>query len=75
MRRDLVYMPTPLRRLGFNYREGVVLHDVRLCERPVMHRLSLVEMAVRGASGETPRCPCAAQGPQQAVTMGMHIVS
>lgn len=35
-------------RLSFNYREGLVLHDVR-CEdggrlRPILHRMSLVEM-------------------------------
>jgi primary-amine oxidase len=32
--------------IGFNYREGLVLHDVRYDGRPVMHRASLVEMAV-----------------------------
>ncbi|EFJ39825.1 copper amine oxidase [Volvox carteri f. nagariensis] len=45
-------------RLGFNYREGIVLHDLRYRnegrERPVMHRLSLVEMAVPYAD---PRYP------------------
>jgi primary-amine oxidase len=33
-------------RVGFNYREGLVLHDVRFEGRPVVHRASLVEMAV-----------------------------
>jgi primary-amine oxidase len=33
-------------RVGFNYREGLVLHDLRFDGRPVMHRASLVEMAV-----------------------------
>ena len=33
-------------RVGFNYREGLVLHDVRYDGRPVVHRASLVEMAV-----------------------------
>ena len=39
-------------RVGFNSREGVVLHDVRYDDptagrvRPVLHRASLVEMAV-----------------------------
>ncbi|KXZ45138.1 hypothetical protein GPECTOR_58g587 [Gonium pectorale] len=45
-------------RLGFNYREGVVLHDVRYSyegrERPVMHRISLVEMAVPYADPREP---------------------
>lgn len=33
-------------RVGFNYREGLVLHDVRYDGRPVLNRGSLVEMAV-----------------------------
>ncbi|CAM9819885.1 unnamed protein product, partial [Hapterophycus canaliculatus] len=33
-------------RIGFNYREGLVLHDVKFDGRPVMWRGSLVEMAV-----------------------------
>ena len=33
-------------RVGFNYREGLVLHDVKFDGRPVMWRGSLVEMAV-----------------------------
>jgi len=33
-------------RVGFNYREGLVLHDVRYQGRQVMNRGSLVEMAV-----------------------------
>lgn len=33
-------------RVGFNYREGLVLHDVCYQDRPVMKRGSLVEMAV-----------------------------
>ena len=33
-------------RVGFNYREGLVLHDVSYDGRPILHRGSLVEMAV-----------------------------
>lgn len=33
-------------RVGFNYREGLVLHDVKYQGRPIMNRASLVEMAV-----------------------------
>jgi len=33
-------------RVGFNYREGLVLHEVSFDGRPVMNRGSLVEMAV-----------------------------
>lgn len=33
-------------RVGFNYREGLVLHDVSYEGRPILHRGSLVEMAV-----------------------------
>jgi len=33
-------------RVGFNYREGLVLHDVCFDGRPIVHRASLVEMAV-----------------------------
>lgn len=33
-------------RVGWNYREGLVLHEVTFDGRPVMNRLSLVEMAV-----------------------------
>mmetsp|Transcript_4045 Transcript_4045/g.5554 ORF Transcript_4045/g.5554 Transcript_4045/m.5554 type:complete len:864 (-) Transcript_4045:369-2960(-) len=33
-------------RVGFNYREGLVLHDVQYEGRNVLHRASLVEMAV-----------------------------
>jgi Cu2+-containing amine oxidase len=44
-------------RIGFNYREGVVLHDVAFQDgdrlRPVLARMSLVEMAVPYAD---PRC-------------------
>jgi len=32
--------------VGWNYREGLVLHDVKFDGRPVMSRASLVEMAV-----------------------------
>jgi primary-amine oxidase len=32
--------------VGWNYREGLVLHDLRFEGRPVVHRASLVEMAV-----------------------------
>jgi len=45
-------------RLGFNYREGIVLHDLRFTDgdamRPVLQRLSLVEMAVPYADGNPP---------------------
>lgn len=33
-------------RIGFNYREGLILHDVKYQGRNVVHRASLVEMAV-----------------------------
>lgn len=33
-------------RVGFNYREGLVLHDVKYQDRNIVHRASLVEMAV-----------------------------
>ncbi|CAB9499629.1 Copper amine oxidase 1 [Seminavis robusta] len=33
-------------RVGWNYREGIVLHQVHFNDRPVVNRLSLVEMAV-----------------------------
>ncbi|KAL7529699.1 hypothetical protein ACHAWF_003087 [Thalassiosira exigua] len=33
-------------RVGFNYREGLVLHDVRYAGRRILNRASLVEMAV-----------------------------
>ena len=33
-------------RVGFNYREGLVLHDLKYEGRDVLHRASLVEMAV-----------------------------
>ncbi len=33
-------------RVGFNNREGLVLHEVSYDKRPIMHRASLVEMAV-----------------------------
>ena len=33
-------------RVGFNYREGLVLHNVSYQGRPVLNRASLVEMAV-----------------------------
>jgi primary-amine oxidase len=33
-------------RVGFNYREGLVLHDVKYHGRSIMNRASLVEMAV-----------------------------
>ncbi|CAM9796367.1 unnamed protein product, partial [Ascophyllum nodosum] len=39
-------------RVGFNYREGLVLHDVKFDGRPVMWRGSLVEMAVPYSSRE-----------------------
>uniref|UniRef100_A0A7S2XTZ3 Amine oxidase n=2 Tax=Attheya septentrionalis TaxID=420275 RepID=A0A7S2XTZ3_9STRA len=33
-------------RVGFNYREGLVLHNLKYRNRKVVHRASLVEMAV-----------------------------
>ena len=41
-------------RVGFNYREGLVLHDVAYDGRPIMHRGSLVEMAVPYADPNPP---------------------
>ncbi|KAG1669432.1 hypothetical protein FOA52_004065 [Chlamydomonas sp. UWO 241] len=45
-------------RLGFNYREGIVLHDVKFNDggkaRPVLNRISLVEMAVPYADANLP---------------------
>ncbi|KAF2102461.1 hypothetical protein NA57DRAFT_32586 [Rhizodiscina lignyota] len=33
-------------RVGFNYREGLVIHDVRYDKRPLFYRLSVSEMTV-----------------------------
>ncbi|KFZ03572.1 hypothetical protein V502_10836 [Pseudogymnoascus sp. VKM F-4520 (FW-2644)] len=33
-------------RLGFNYREGLTLHDIRYDQRPIFYRLSMSEMTV-----------------------------
>lgn len=41
-------------RIGFNYREGLVLHDVKFQGRPILHRASLVEMAVPYADPHAP---------------------
>jgi primary-amine oxidase len=41
-------------RVGFNYREGLVLHDVSYDGRPIMYRGSLVEMAVPYADPHPP---------------------
>ena len=41
-------------RVGFNYREGLVLHDVSYAGRPILHRASLVEMAVPYADPHPP---------------------
>jgi len=41
-------------RVGFNYREGLVLHDVKYDNRPILHRASLVEMAVPYADPNPP---------------------
>lgn len=41
-------------RVGFNYREGLVLHDVKYEGRPILHRASLVEMAVPYADPHPP---------------------
>lgn len=41
-------------RICFNYREGVVLQNVQYQGRPVMHRVSVVEMAVPYADPNEP---------------------
>ena len=41
-------------RLGFNYREGLVIHDATFEGRSVMRRASLVEMAVPYADPNPP---------------------
>ena len=41
-------------RVGFNYREGLVLHDVEFNGKSVMRRGSLVEMAVPYADPHPP---------------------
>jgi primary-amine oxidase len=41
-------------RVGFNYREGLVLHDVSYDGRPIVYRASLVEMAVPYADPHPP---------------------
>ena len=41
-------------RVGFNYREGLVLHDVMFDGRPVLRKGSLVEMAVPYADPNPP---------------------
>ena len=41
-------------RVGFNYREGLVLHDVRYDDRSILNRASLVEMAVPYADPNHP---------------------
>ncbi|KAL5612238.1 hypothetical protein BROUX41_000222 [Berkeleyomyces rouxiae] len=41
-------------RIGFNYREGLTLHDVRYDGRALFYRLALAEMFVPYAD---PRCP------------------
>ncbi|KAJ0313291.1 hypothetical protein COL516b_000223 [Colletotrichum fioriniae] len=41
-------------RVGFNYREGMTLHDIRFDGRSLFHRLSLAEMFVPYGD---PRCP------------------
>lgn len=33
-------------RVGFNYREGLTIHDVRYDGRPLFYRLSVSEMTV-----------------------------
>jgi primary-amine oxidase len=41
-------------QVGFNYREGLVLHDLRFDGRPVLRRASLAEMAVPYADPNPP---------------------
>ena len=41
-------------RVGFNYREGLTLHEVEFGGRPVINKLSLVEMAVPYADTNPP---------------------
>jgi primary-amine oxidase len=45
--------------IGFNYREGLTLHDVRYDDRSVFYRLSLTEMFVPYGD---PRCPYPRKG-------------
>lgn len=40
--------------VGFNYREGLTLHDVRYDSRPIFYRLSLAEMFVPYADPRSP---------------------
>ena len=50
MRNAPAWLPWAQVRLSFNYREGLVLHELNYEDggrlRPVLHRMSLVEMAV-----------------------------
>lgn len=46
-------------RVGFNYREGLTLHDIRYDGRSLFYRLSLAEMFVPYAD---PRCPYPRKG-------------
>ncbi|KAH6629136.1 copper amine oxidase [Boeremia exigua] len=41
-------------RVGFNYREGLTLHDIRYDGRQVLHRVSLAEMFVPYADPRSP---------------------
>lgn len=48
-------------RVGFNYREGLVLHNVRFDGRSVLSRASLVEMAVVSVGWQVCRWCCLLQ--------------
>ncbi|MBY8976558.1 primary-amine oxidase [Rhodobacteraceae bacterium NNCM2] len=39
-------------RIGFNAREGLTLHDIQFCGRPIMYRASIAEMMVPYGSPE-----------------------
>jgi len=41
-------------RIGFNYREGIVLRDIRYDGRPIFYRISLSEMTVPYADPRSP---------------------
>jgi len=46
-------------RVGFNYREGMIVHDVRYDGRPVFYRLSVSEMTVPyGGKFDSPHTIC-----------------
>ena len=51
-------------RVGFNYREGITIHDVRYDGRPLFYRLSVSEMTVPyGGKTSYPRSNCRSPNP------------